>query len=119
MLPAKRETRTARSRATRRDTGIIIAMLAVAFLGLLVCGRLLEFVAPSGSVTFALPKMSFLPELSALAALVLLAVGIGLHGWTKLAPRRAPRPRTRPVSGSNVVQFPRSNPVPRNGRVGR
>jgi hypothetical protein len=103
-----------------RHPSLIVTALAVGLLALLVCGRLLQSIAPSGSVTIPLPAISFpVPEFSALAALVLLAVGLGIHGWTKLAPRKVPVSRAVPVDGSNVVQFPRRHPARRGERVGR
>jgi hypothetical protein len=80
----------------------------------MVCARLMESIAPSGSVTIPLPTISFpMPAVSALVALVLLAIGLGIHGWTKIAPRKISE-SAAPVYGANVVPFPRSH-APRRG----
>jgi hypothetical protein len=120
MLPAKHRASTSRPRAANRHAGMIVATVAMGFLALMVCARLLESIAPSGSVTIPLPPISFpMPELSALVALVLLAVGLGIHGWRKLAPRKI-NASAAPVYGANVVPFPRCDPTRRgNPRADR
>jgi hypothetical protein len=117
MPPAKRQTSTARPRVANRHAGMIVATLAMGFLGLMVCARLMESIAPSGSLTIPLPTISFpMPALSALVALVLLAVGLGIHGWAKLAQRKTAAASVVPVYGANVVPFPRSYPARRGNR---
>ena len=117
MLSAKRQISIARPRAANRHAGMIVVTLAAGFLALMVCARLMESIAPSVSVTIPLPTISFpMPALSALAALVLLAVGLGLRGWTKLAPRRTAASYAARAYGSNVVPFPRSEPARRGSR---
>jgi hypothetical protein len=113
MLPAKHRASTARPRAANGRVGVIVATVAMGFLALMVCARLMESIAPSGSVTIPVPTISFpMPALSALVALVLLAVGLGIHGWATLAPRKTSA-SAAPVYGVNVVPFPRSDPARR------